>query len=71
MSRAEARRRIAVEQLRRETAHVVYPKEGRLEAALVEEAPSAYKDIKDVLREQSDLVRPLLRLEPVAVMNGG
>ncbi len=49
---------------------VVFPREGPLEAALVEEAPSAYRDVREVLRQQSDLVRLVLRLEPRAVLKG-
>ncbi|MBI3829336.1 MAG: RtcB family protein [Planctomycetes bacterium] len=71
MSRTEARQRIGVKDLRRQLAHVVYPAHPGIERALVEEAPAAYKDIKEVLREQDDLVRPLLRLEPLAVLKGG
>nr|WP_284664017.1 RtcB family protein [Myxococcus sp. SDU36] len=47
---------------------VVYDK-GRI-AALVEEAPAAYRDITEVLEDEADLVRPLLRLTPLAVLKG-
>lgn len=69
LSRREAREKITVRQLRAELRGVVF--NGALEHALVEEAPSAYKDLKRVLNEQTDLVRPLLRLEPLAVLKGG
>lgn len=39
------------------------------EAAL-EEAPSAYKDIQTVMKQQSDLVEPLVKLRPLAVVKG-
>jgi tRNA-splicing ligase RtcB len=37
---------------------------------LVEEAPSAYRDITEVLEDQEDLIRRHRRLEPVAVLKG-
>lgn len=37
---------------------------------LAEEAPAAYKDIEDVMRYQSDLVEPLVRLTPIGVIKG-
>ncbi|MCZ7645955.1 MAG: RtcB family protein [Planctomycetota bacterium] len=71
LSRGEAHRRIALKDFRRQMAHVVYPPGSWMEKALIEEAPSAYKDIKKVLEEQADLVAPILRLEPLAVLKGG
>lgn len=70
LTRTEARRRISPEQLRREIAHVVCSGNQRLDGTLVEEAPSAYKDVREVLREQEDLVYPILRLHPLAVVKG-
>lgn len=37
---------------------------------LAEEAPAAYKDIEDVMRYQSDLVEPVVRLTPIGVLKG-
>lgn len=37
---------------------------------VAEEAPEAYKDIDQVMRWQRDLVRPAVRLRPVAVLKG-
>jgi len=68
LTRSEARRRIAPAKLERELRRVVFD-ERRL-AALVEEAPGAYRDIREVLEEQADLVTPRLRLEPLLVMKG-
>jgi tRNA-splicing ligase RtcB len=34
------------------------------------EAPGAYKDIDTVIRAESDLVKPLVRLSPLAVVKG-
>lgn len=39
-------------------------------AALVEEAPAAYKDISAVMRAQSGLVRVVRRLDPVLSYKG-
>jgi len=68
LSRREARDAIRPKELERQLRRVVF--DTRLTDALVEEAPSAYRDISEVLEEQADLVRPLVRLEPVAVFKG-
>jgi tRNA-splicing ligase RtcB len=49
---------------------VVYSDGTWMEKALLEEAPAAYKDIKAVLDEERDLVKPVLRLEPLMVLKG-
>jgi tRNA-splicing ligase RtcB len=38
--------------------------------ALVEEAPAAYRDVREVLEDQRDLVVRRRRLEPIAVLKG-
>lgn len=68
LTRREARRRISPAELRRRMAHVVY--RPGTEDSLVEEAPQAYKDVRDVLSLQADLVAPRLRLTPLAVLKG-
>jgi len=68
LTRGEAHRKISRNELRRQMARVVYPRQ--IEEALIEEAPAAYKDIRDVLDQQRELVRPVLRLEPLAVVKG-
>lgn len=68
MSRKEARRVISPEALDRSMRRIVYPK--RLARSLVEESPSAYRDIGEVLDAQEDLVRRVQRLEPIAVLEG-
>ncbi|MBX3252382.1 MAG: RtcB family protein [Myxococcales bacterium] len=68
MSRKEARSAIRPEALRRAMRRVVFPE--HLSRHLVEEAPSAYRDITEVLDDQEDLVRRRLRLEPIAVLKG-
>lgn len=38
--------------------------------SLVEEAPAAYRDVREVLEDEADLVRPRVRLEPMVVLKG-
>jgi tRNA-splicing ligase RtcB len=40
------------------------------DADVLDEAGRAYKDIEDVMRYQSDLVEPLIRLRPLGVVKG-
>ncbi len=68
MTRREARQVIPADRFARSMRRVVYDERRR--AALVEEAPEAYRDIQQVLRDEADLVRPALRLEPLAVLKG-
>jgi tRNA-splicing ligase RtcB len=68
LSRREARERIAPAALARAMRDVVYP-EG-LGRALVEEAPAAYRDVREVLEDQEDLVVRRTRVEPIAVLKG-
>ena len=67
-TRTEARREIHPEALARAMRRVVWPE--HLARKLVEEAPSAYRDITEVLEAQGDLVARERRLEPVAVLKG-
>lgn len=68
LTRREARAELSPERLRHALRRVVFD-ERRLRA-LVEEAPAAYRDVREVLDDEADLVRPLLRLEPLAVLKG-
>lgn len=68
MTRKEARARIRPAALEHAMRRVVFDT-GRV-AALVEEAPAAYRDIAEVLEDEEDLVTPLLRLTPIAVLKG-
>jgi tRNA-splicing ligase RtcB len=68
LRRSEARATVSPAQLEREMRHVVF--DHRKTGSLVEEAPSAYRDIREVLEDESDLATPLLRLEPLAVLKG-
>lgn len=67
-TRGEARRRIRPRDLEREMRRVAFPRHRA--RALVEEAPSAYRDLGEVLDDQRDLVRRRVRLEPLAVLKG-
>lgn len=68
MSRGEARRRIALRELRREMDGVWFDE--RLGDLLREEAPRAYRDIGAVMRAQPQLTRIIRRLRPVLSYKG-
>jgi tRNA-splicing ligase RtcB len=68
MSRGEASRRISVRQLHRELEGVWY--DHRLAPRLRDEAPSAYKDVRDVLKAERDLTRVVRVLRPVLSYKG-
>ncbi|MFY0524419.1 RtcB family protein [Archangium gephyra] len=68
LTRSEARARIRPAALEQALRRVVFDR-GRVEA-LVEEAPAAYRDIAEVLEDEADLVSPVLRLTPIAVLKG-
>jgi tRNA-splicing ligase RtcB len=68
LTRREAREGVTVHALEHAMRRVVYPE--HLARRLVEEAPSAYRDIGEVLDDQRDLVRKSVRLEPIAVLKG-
>ena len=68
MTRKEARERIRPAALEHAMRRVVFDT-GRA-ASLVEEAPAAYRDIAEVLEDEEELVTPLLRLTPIAVLKG-
>ncbi len=69
MSRGLARRRISVRALEKQMKHVWFDQ--RLARRLVDEAPSAYKDITAVMRAQSSLTRIVRKLTPVLSFKGG
>lgn len=68
LTRTDARRRIDRAALEREMAAVVF--DARLASRLVEEAPSAYKDLRHVLRAQRGLARVTRTLRPLLVLKG-
>lgn len=68
LTRREARERIRRGELERAMRGVVF--DPRRADGLAEEAPQAYRDIREVLEEEADLVEPVLRLTPIAVFKG-
>jgi tRNA-splicing ligase RtcB (3'-phosphate/5'-hydroxy nucleic acid ligase) len=68
LTRKEARAQIATERFRHSMRRVIFDE--RRITTLVEEAPAAYRDIREVLDDEVDLIRPQVRLEPVAVLKG-
>lgn len=63
MHRTKARSQISPRQLEKEMREVWFDE--RFTERLVEEAPSAYKNITRVMRAQKDLVKIVRRLEPI------
>jgi tRNA-splicing ligase RtcB len=68
LSRTAARAKVTPSELRRQMQGVWF--DYRLSAMLRDEAPSAYKDIRAVLRAQRDLVRVTRELRPVLSYKG-
>jgi tRNA-splicing ligase RtcB len=66
MSRGEAMRRLTLADLKRETHGV----ECRKDKGVLDEAPSAYKDVDAVMRAQHDLVRIVHTLRQVVCIKG-
>ena len=66
MSRHEAKRRFTVEDLRRETAGVECRKDG----GVLDEIPSAYKPIAQVMADQSDLIEVVAELKGLLCVKG-
>lgn len=66
MSRSEAKRRFTEADLAAQTAGV----ECRKDAGVIDEAPGAYKDIDQVIANQSDLIEVLHTLKQVVCVKG-
>ncbi|ALG05664.1 tRNA-splicing ligase RtcB [Kibdelosporangium phytohabitans] len=66
MSRTKAKKRFSAEDLAAQTAGV----ECRKDAGVVDEIPAAYKDIDEVIRNQSDLVEVVAKLKQVICVKG-
>ncbi len=66
MSRTQAKKAFSREDLERQTAGV----ECRKDAGVIDEIPSAYKDIDEVMRNQSDLVEVVAQLKQVVCVKG-
>ena len=72
MSRAEADKTISEEQANKSMEGVVFgrwsrDRKGRLD---VSECPLAYKDIEEVIQQELDLIKPLVKLQPLGVLKG-
>lgn len=65
-AKRELPRELVMQQLRERDVKLFKAKKGDV----AEEAPDAYKDIEDVMGNQTDLVRPLVRLTPIGVVKG-
>jgi tRNA-splicing ligase RtcB len=68
LSRSAAREKVTERELRRQMAGIWY--DFRLAGSLRDEAPSAYKDIRAVLRAQRELVKVRRTLRPVLNYKG-
>jgi len=66
MSRTKAKAKYSIEDLKEQTAGV----ECRKDKGVVDEIPAAYKDIKEVMRAQSDLVEIVAELKQVICVKG-
>ena len=55
---------------RREPPHGPHRGRGKEKLLDLSEAPLAYKDIDEVMAAQADLVRPLVKLRPLAAVKG-
>jgi len=66
MPRTAAKKAFTREDLERQTAG----EECRKDAGVIDEIPSAYKDIDEVMRNQSDLVEVVAQLKQVVCVKG-
>ena len=66
MSRSEAKRRFSAADVERQTAGV----ECRKDSGVIDEIPGAYKDIEEVMANQSDLVDVVHTLRQVVCVKG-
>ncbi|WP_290647761.1 RtcB family protein [Aquisalimonas sp.] len=66
MSRRQAKERISLAEFRAQTRHV----ECRKDRSVLDESPGAYKDINQVMANQSDLVESLHELRQIVCVKG-
>lgn len=66
MSRTQAKKSISLDRHKRDTAHV----ECRKDVGILDESPSAYKPLGDVMKAQADLVEIVHKLRPVVCVKG-
>jgi len=67
MGRKEAGRKLSLEEEQAKMAGIVH---GLRTVGDLDEAPGAYKDIDEVMEQQSDLVKILVRLKPLGSIKG-
>lgn len=72
MGRREASRKLSEADCRRAMEGIVHSPWSRTRQGTpdLSEAPQAYKDIDEVIAAQADLVEPVVRLRPLAVLKG-
>lgn len=68
MSRDEARRKLSVAELRQQMDATMF--DDARASDLLDEAPSAYKNVRAVLRAQKELVKQVRRLRPLLSYKG-
>ncbi len=68
LSRTDARRQISSKQFARQVGRLWY--DHRRTATLRDEAPAAYKDIRQVMKAQRELLRIVRQLQPVLTYKG-
>lgn len=66
LSRTEAKKRFSVRDLEKQTEGV----ESRKDKGVLDEIPAAYKDIDEVMANQTDLVEPLFQLKQFVCVKG-
>jgi tRNA-splicing ligase RtcB len=66
MSRGAAKRQFTLDDLKNQTANV----ECRKDSGVIDEIPGAYKDIQEVMANQSDLVEVVAELKQVLCIKG-
>lgn len=66
MSRTEAKRRVSIDEHLEATKNV----ECRKDADVIDETPSAYKNIDDVMTAQKDLVEVVYTLRQIVCVKG-
>ena len=67
MSRTKARQELTLEKEQEIMSGIVHNMNS---VDKLDEAPSAYKDIEEVILLENDLVKPLIKLQPLAVVKG-
>ena len=72
MGRADASRRLTIEDCDKAMDGIVYGRWGRDRKGRIDlgEAPGAYKDIESVIEAELDLIKPITKLWPLGVVKG-